>query len=162
MVNNRPIWFAFSPKKEYFYDYEVVSFSLSWSFVAVLTDETAVRVLSRSKLKQLKQLSQFNTAAKIQATSGVEMVQYPNQLTIFHVEKKDSSSYLVVNEFLFKYDSEMNTEDYKWSVPNKIADVKEPLHAITSIMGGQAIAWYEKPNLSIVKVCSYSEYFDRS
>jgi hypothetical protein len=94
--------------------------------------------------------------------SGVEMVQYSNQLTIFHVEKLESDSYLVVNEFLFKYSSDMNTEDYQWSVPHKLSDIKTPYGSITSVMGGQGIAWYEQPQLQILKVCSYSEYFDSS
>ena len=71
------------------------------------------------------------------------MILYPNQLIIFHVEKYVSSAYLVVNEFLFKYNYDKSEiEDFQWSVPNKISDVYEPLHPITTVMSGQGIAWY--------------------
>ena len=63
MVKGVPIWFAFSPKIEYFYDYEVVDYSISWSFISVLTDKPTVRVFSRAKLSQVRQLAQYDSSA---------------------------------------------------------------------------------------------------
>jgi hypothetical protein len=74
-------------KKIYFDDYEIKSISLSWSFVAILVKDSYVKVLTRSNLNLIKYLPKFSD--KIEFQKGIELIQYDNQVLIYHIESNN-------------------------------------------------------------------------
>lgn len=88
-------------------DLDIVDIQTQWSYAAIIAKTEfgtySTRAYFKYPIQELKVYDLYKSGGEIITSAGLEMVQFDNQVLIYHIESKDNQNYLVVNELLFVY-----------------------------------------------------------